>query len=133
MMCDKCGKNLANVHVSQNVNGVKVEQHLCTECAGAMNNMFSNFFNMFGGMREMSLAGMPAGAQQGGAMDFEALGLTFPNLERTESPEMEPERAVDRLQAQLDAAVQAQEFEKAAELRDQIFFIEKEQMQEGSD
>ncbi len=34
MICEKCSKNHATVHVTEVVNGVKKEAHLCDECAG---------------------------------------------------------------------------------------------------
>ncbi len=33
MICEKCNKNHATVHVTEVVNGVKKEAHLCEECA----------------------------------------------------------------------------------------------------
>lgn len=33
MICEKCSKNHATVHVTEVVNGVKKEVHLCEECA----------------------------------------------------------------------------------------------------
>lgn len=35
MVCDKCKKNQATVHMAQIINGEKIEQHLCGECAGS--------------------------------------------------------------------------------------------------
>lgn len=36
MKCQYCGKNEANYHYRSNVNGKIAEQHLCHECAAAM-------------------------------------------------------------------------------------------------
>lgn len=56
MLCQKCGKNEANVRYTQIVNGVKKEMILCEECAAKMgiNNFkinmpihFSNFLDDF--------------------------------------------------------------------------------------
>ncbi|MBI2931286.1 MAG: UvrB/UvrC motif-containing protein [Planctomycetes bacterium] len=33
MICEKCNKNHATVHVTEVINGVKKEAHLCEECA----------------------------------------------------------------------------------------------------
>ncbi len=33
MLCDKCGKKSATVHIKQVINGKQTEQHLCTDCA----------------------------------------------------------------------------------------------------
>lgn len=43
MKCQYCGKNEANYHYRTNVNGQIAEQHLCHECAAAMEaSVFSN-------------------------------------------------------------------------------------------
>lgn len=33
MICEKCGKRQATVHIKTNVNGIYTEKHLCAECA----------------------------------------------------------------------------------------------------
>lgn len=33
MFCDKCGKNYATTHIKTVVNGVVIEQNLCSQCA----------------------------------------------------------------------------------------------------
>lgn len=144
MLCDKCKKNEANVHVSQYVNGVMYEQNLCGECAGMQSGMFagiggfSGFGNMFDQLRQMSMIGAPVGAaaaeipRVGGREEsiFEELGLKLPDF--NERPEEEPvvkeeKETLEGLKMQLEEAVKAQEFEKAAELRDKIYFMEKEE------
>ena len=46
MLCDKCKKNMATVHLTKIVNGKKQEQHLCSTCAGDIDNTFT-FDDMF--------------------------------------------------------------------------------------
>ena len=41
MICGKCSKNHATVHVTEVVNGVKKESHLCEECARAAGGKFT--------------------------------------------------------------------------------------------
>lgn len=41
MICGKCSKNHATVHVTEVVNGVKKEAHLCEECARAAGGKFT--------------------------------------------------------------------------------------------
>jgi len=41
MICGKCAKNHATVHVTEVVNGVKKESHLCEECARAAGGKFT--------------------------------------------------------------------------------------------
>ena len=33
MLCEKCKKNEANVHISKNINGKTTDLHLCEGCA----------------------------------------------------------------------------------------------------
>jgi len=41
MICGKCSKNHATVHVTEVKNGVKMESHLCEECARAAGGKFT--------------------------------------------------------------------------------------------
>ena len=43
MLCNKCGKNEAVYHNSLVVNGIVVDEHLCTSCNGTKSK--SNYFN----------------------------------------------------------------------------------------
>ena len=58
MKCQHCGKNEANVHLRQNINGQVTEHALCTQCAEQMGvgGMFADFgsFGGFGGLGMMS-------------------------------------------------------------------------------
>lgn len=51
MLCNECGKNEANMHFTQIINGKKTENHLCEECA-KKNQSFSSFSmeNLFSAM-----------------------------------------------------------------------------------
>lgn len=137
MLCDNCKKNEANVHVSRMVNGIKYEQNLCTECAGItpdMFDMFAGFNNMFGDVREMMMVGVPmrekgAYARRRGLeeRDFESMGLKLPgSMGGTIAQEpKKQEDSLEELKQQLAAAVKEEYFEKAAELRDRIYVVEK--------
>ena len=54
MLCEKCGKNTATMHIHSVVNGVAREMHLCAECAakegiGTPDNSFNSMLaSMFG-------------------------------------------------------------------------------------
>jgi len=51
MLCQVCGKNPAEIHVITVVNGEKIEQHLCEECAkkqGGITFMFHPQFSVAG-------------------------------------------------------------------------------------
>ena len=45
MRCENCGKNVAAVHMTQIVNGIKTVRHLCVQCAAPIAPMnFASFF-----------------------------------------------------------------------------------------
>ncbi len=56
MLCQNCGKNEANTHIKQVINGDTAEMHLCSECANHLgySDMFSGFdfgfSDFFGGL-----------------------------------------------------------------------------------
>lgn len=45
MLCERCKKNQATVHMKKIINGNANETHLCSECAGAEN--YNQFHSMF--------------------------------------------------------------------------------------
>jgi protein arginine kinase activator len=51
MLCEKCQKNAASVHMQQFLHGQKVELHLCQECAFKIDNpeMLVSLENIFKG------------------------------------------------------------------------------------
>lgn len=58
MLCDKCKKNNATVHITRIINGVMEEQHLCAQCAGTAGEIFSSpetigWQNLFSGFYKM--------------------------------------------------------------------------------
>ena len=46
MVCEKCKKNPANVHVKHNINGMILEMHLCQDCSMQLDKPIS-FENIF--------------------------------------------------------------------------------------
>lgn len=46
MLCNECGKNEANVHVTHIINGKKTENHLCEECAKKNQAILNSNFSM---------------------------------------------------------------------------------------
>ncbi len=55
MLCEKCQKQPASVHVTKIINGQKTETHLCQECAGDLGefgwnidlpNLFASIFDL---------------------------------------------------------------------------------------
>ncbi len=71
MKCERCGKNEANIHISQVVNGVRTEHHLCEACAAQggygldLKGMVQPFFSpgMFGSTVFNTTGGIPAFGQ----------------------------------------------------------------------
>lgn len=125
MLCDKCGKNEANIHVSRIVNGVKVEHNLCSECAGMAAGMFGIFplSSLFGDMRDIGLIGIVGNmnSQPKTPMeekDFEAMGLQLPSNGTV--VDLNAEQMIEELNMRLKRAVDRENYEQAAELRDKI-------------
>ena len=73
MLCERCGKHEANVHITKNINGKVTEMNLCSECADRSGEKIAE------------------------------------------------------LRHQIELAVESEEYEKAAELRDQIKALENGQ------
>lgn len=138
MMCDKCGRRRANVHVTQVVNGVKFEQDLCTECAmekaQESRRQRSGLEQLMEVFQRMGLVGVvvshgeqgtaaqrAGGGEHPGHPDLEELGLTIPGEGTESSPAMD----LERLRAELTSAVAHERFERAAELRDEIYAREQ--------
>lgn len=150
MKCNKCGNNNATFHYKANINGQATETHLCAECAqtagftedrlfgggmfggGMLDSMFSDFYR-----------GFFAPAGRGFFSDFDRFMVpvvAIPRLEMvvrndeeaqrekvavTPDAEMSRRRELNALREQLSCAVNAEEFEKAAELRDRIREFDK--------
>ena len=117
MKCQKCGINEVNFHYTSNVNGAITEARMCSSCATESGY---NFDKMFG----FGLAGfMPM------AVSLPALNAMFPFTIRPQvgmiDVKVDEEINLRReLSAQMRAAVEKEEFEKAAELRDKIKELE---------
>jgi len=47
MLCQKCGKNEATVHLTRIINGKKEELHLCESCASKSDNFSFNQYSSF--------------------------------------------------------------------------------------
>lgn len=145
MLCDKCRKREANVHVTQVVNGVKYEQNLCTECAReqaqGMNAMGSFGEQANSGMgkilevlQRLGIIGvvvapdMTAETVHGADVNLEELGLKLPGSDVSgEGSTQDTQHDVLALKAELSNAVAHENFERAAELRDEIYHLEHTQ------
>ena len=116
MKCQNCGRNEATYYYKSSINGRVTETHLCADCARKLgyvqrmqpdsffgDDFFSHPFRLFepllGGFGNRLLTEFPEPAEQ------ERFSL---------------QRQRNALQTQLRHAVEAEDFESAARLRDQL-------------
>lgn len=153
MKCENCGKNEVTFVYQSNINGQVTEKHLCSECAeklgytqklaahsqrmmqnflggslfddfftpfpsllGRMNRMLESPFDDF--FADMPALGAPAEAQQEPPKPQETL------LEQEEQNQISKTRQLNALRMEMQKAVREENFERAAELRDQIHSME---------
>ena len=142
MKCQNCGKNEATFYYKSNINGRVMESHLCPECARQLGlvqdmrrPMMSSFWDdddfftrpfrmlepLLGGFGSRLLTEFPEPvdvtrqAQQAVAEAPEdAL------VDKAEQERFSLQRQRNALQTQLCHAVEAEDFESAAKLRDQL-------------
>ena len=135
MLCEKCKKKEANVHISKNINGRATELHLCEACAResgellSMNQFLGNFFESVMPVRVRRAAHMPAGIpednQYAGCEDCMEDLPAYNKPEEMKPPAVKEERLqLEKLKNELAKAVQKEEFERAATLRDEIRKLE---------
>ncbi|MBR4881805.1 MAG: UvrB/UvrC motif-containing protein [Clostridia bacterium] len=148
MLCSKCHKNEASVYFKQNINGEVREYALCRECAAeaelgfAPLNLFGSMFTPVRPKTEQkrctlcssTLADIKKKGKVGCAECYsvfaDELKPMIENIHRTakhcgRAPEgyaqsKKAENELDKLKKELKAAIDAEEYERAAELRDLI-------------
>ena len=138
MLCNECGKNQATVHSVQYINGAKSEVHLCAECAKhhpelnmnlfSTGDFFKSFFDDF--MQLPVHSGQGAVCQSCGTSFRDAVIPVLKGAHGSvqhigEKPAASKEEAEKRrhyyeLKEQLSKAIAEENFEKAAELRDEM-------------
>lgn len=137
MKCQHCLMREATFHYQSNINGQVSEQHLCAACAqqvhgptfaavgaGSM-DLFQNLFRtpFFG----HTMLGGPASRQPSSP---EADLPVMPEPQEGSIPQeadgvLKQRRARNQLQAELETAIVAEDYEKAAGLRDEIYRLER--------
>lgn len=154
MKCENCGKNEVTFVYQSNVNGQVTEKRLCSECAeklgytqrlaaysqrmtqnlfggglfddfftpvpsllGRMNRMLESPFDDF--FADMPALGAPAEEKREAPKAQETL------LQQEEQNEISKTRRLNALRMEMQKAVAVENFERAAELRDQIHSLEK--------
>lgn len=179
MLCERCKKREATIHLSQTHQGQTVEQHLCEVCAREigletnLESVFDNFFgqSMFGQSIFNTTGGIPAFGQAATRnLVCSSCGLTFDEFRSSglfgcshcyeafadrlepvfrrvqggthhtghkllESPDDKEKQKrisqIAQLRKELAKAVKEEQYEKAAQLRDEIRQLEL--MDEGGD
>lgn len=154
MLCEQCGKNQAAVHMTKVVNNQKQEAHLCSECAKQFSGFHSgiDFSNMLSSMFgppqigtacptcHSSLADVQKRGQLGCSDCYQVFRQELSGLLRKihgttnhmgKVPakgyaRVKAQRQLEGLRQQLQTAVSRENYEQAAELRDEIRRIEGE-------
>lgn len=149
MKCENCGKEEVNYHFTSNINGNVTEKHLCAECAAKLGftgqsmrmpemSFEDAFMNLFGGRpsRRMTTGYglmfptfiiptvsvlVPSTAHEENT-DNQAAATTETKTEI--DTEMQKRREINILREQMHQAANAEEYEKAAVLRDSINKLE---------
>ena len=135
MKCERCGRQEATFYFKSNINGKVTEQHLCNDCAREMgyteklrsrslfdDDFFTRPFRLFEPLFE------PMGARLLTEFPEPLCENEQPRVAvREQKPAVDPEqekwrseRERNALQAQLKAAIEEENFEEAARLRDVI-------------
>ena len=154
MKCENCGKNEVTFVYQSNVNGQITEKHLCAECAERLGytqrlaaqsqrmmrglfggGLFDDFFtpvpSLLSRMNRMLedpfddfFADMPAlGAPVEQRQEAQKSPDTL--LEGAEQNQLAKTRQLNALRMEMQKAVGEENFERAAELRDQIHALEQ--------
>jgi len=169
MLCEKCKKNTASVHMQQFIGGIKKEIHLCQECSFKM-EMPISFENIFQGfltsLQSMTNKSRPAKApakpcarcgmtyeqfKSAGKLGCEACYQTFAkevealfkNVQGSTrhqgkfptrmGADMRTRREADALRNRLKEAIEAENYEDAARIRDTLRALENPQAQVASE
>jgi len=150
MKCENCGKNEVTFVYQSNVNGHVTEKHLCADCAEKLGytqklaaHSHSMMQNFFGGLFDDFFTPFPSVLGRMNRMledpfddfftDMPALGAPAEQapkpqdtlLEKEEQDQISRIRQLNALRLEMQRAVSEENFERAAELRDQIHSLEK--------
>ncbi|MCL2569547.1 MAG: UvrB/UvrC motif-containing protein [Oscillospiraceae bacterium] len=137
MKCQHCLTREANFHYRSNINGEIAEHHLCAGCAQSVNGLFAGVTaNPMRAMEEMVQKSLLGPSFFGGRSFFapihrdpERLSQGAEMCHREPKTERIPEAADETLQQrrmlnalrqEMQTAVEQENFERAAEIRDEI-------------
>lgn len=152
MKCENCGKNEVTFVYQSNVNGHVTEKHLCSDCAqklgytqqlaaqsqrmlqsfgGIFDDFFTPYPSLLGRMSQMLenpfddfFADMPALGAPAEQVQEPPHKPQDSLLEREEQNQISKTRQLNALRMEMRQAVSQENFERAAELRDQIRSLE---------
>ena len=137
MKCEHCGRNEATFFYKSSVNGHVTQVHLCQDCAQQMgyadslrrsmrpmslfgDDFFSRPFSLLepfmDGFGSRMLTELPEPEQPQQAQPAERAGL----VDKAQQEELRSQRRRNALQEQLKAAVESENYEEAARLRDEL-------------
>ena len=138
MKCERCGRKEATFYYQSNINGRVTQVHLCPDCAaelGYADRLYQSFrpsrrsfFDPFSlledfGMLSNRMTEFPAPleeAARAAAGIEEAPDAPAGLVGRDEQVRLQKERQRNSLQAQLQAAIDSENYEEAARLRDEL-------------
>ena len=141
MICQHCQKRQASIHISRSINGRRSELHLCNECAHALGADTLSLFR-----RGVSGLTRPAGEKSErlcpkcgsrlvdergtGLLSCSGCGDYFENIyapavKRPKATAAAPPSPLAEKQAALKEAIEKEDFERAARLRDEIKGLRK--------
>ena len=146
MKCENCGKNEVTFVYHSNINGKVEEKHLCSECAGQLGYMKKLVLHsramheeLFGSrLFGRSMFEDFFSPRMGWLSPFEELFEEMPALSAAKEKPAEEDhllgekeqghfarmRKLNALRAEMKKAVRQEEFERAAQLRDEIRALE---------
>ena len=138
MKCERCGRKEATFYYQSNINDRVTQVHLCPDCAaelGYADRLYQSFrpsrrsfFDPFSlledfGMLSNRMTEFPAPleeAARAAAGIEEAPDAPAGLVGRDEQVRLQKERQRNALQAQLQAAIDSENYEEAARLRDEL-------------
>lgn len=129
MLCQYCNQNEADYRFFINYDGQVSDVHLCSECTERLNTKFYEFYDhikpFMGGWRPEGESEYPL-FEELGCVSQESAARPGRNPFPTEVDEgFRQRRRLAEMRVQLQKAVQAEEYETAARLRDEIQSTEK--------
>ena len=161
MKCENCGKNEVTFVYQSNINGKVTEKHLCSECAEKLgysqrvaahsqrmmqsffgNSFFDDFFSpvpsLMGRMTRMLedpfddfFADMPALGAAPAQQEDQSQQKQDDLVGKEEQGRFVYMRQMNALKMEMKKAVHQENFERAAELRDQIRALEHKEQKES--